>query len=36
LVSPWWNQEFYLQLIARPASVMIAASGLYWAVQRVV
>ncbi len=34
LVSPWWKQDFYQRLIARPASAMIALTGLYWAVER--
>jgi len=33
-VAVWWKRDFYRTLIARPASVMIAASGLYWAVER--
>ncbi len=34
LVSPLWNRGWYRATIARPASVAIAASGLYWAVER--
>lgn len=33
-VSLWWNREWYGRMIARPASVMIALSGFYWAVER--
>lgn len=33
-VSPWWKRDWYRAGIARPASVVIAASGLYWAVER--
>jgi hypothetical protein len=34
VVAGWWNHERYRAAIARPASVLIAASGLYWAVER--
>ncbi len=34
VVSPWWKRDWYRAGIARPASVMIAASGLYWVVER--
>ena len=30
----WWKRDWYRTAIARPASVLIAASGLYWAVER--
>jgi hypothetical protein len=33
-VAVWWKRENYRALIAKPASVLIAASGLYWAVER--
>ena len=33
-VAAWWKRNFYQTMIARPASLMIAASGLYWAVER--
>jgi hypothetical protein len=33
-VAAWWKQNYYRKLIARPASLAIAASGLYWAVER--
>ena len=34
LVAMWWKRDYYQKMIARPASMMIAASGLYWAVER--
>lgn len=33
-VAVWWKRDCYRRLIARPASMLIAASGLYWAVER--
>ena len=33
-VAAWWKRDAYRTMIARPASLMIAASGLYWAVER--
>ncbi len=33
-VAAWWRRDFYRRLIARPASVASAASGVYWAVER--
>ena len=33
-VALWWNRHWYRAAIARPASVLIAASGFYWAVER--
>jgi hypothetical protein len=33
-VGLWWKRDFYQRLVARPASVMIATSGLYWALER--
>lgn len=33
-VAVWWKRDCYRALVARPASVVIAASGLYWAVER--
>ncbi|MES2657225.1 MAG: HupE/UreJ family protein [Verrucomicrobiota bacterium] len=33
-VAVWWKRDWYRSVIARPASVMIAALGLYWAVER--
>lgn len=34
LVSTWWRREDYTQLIARPASAVIALTGVYWAIER--
>lgn len=34
VVSLWWKRDFYQKLIARPASALIAASGLYLALER--
>ncbi len=34
VVSAWWKRDDYPVLVARPASVMIAAAGLYWVVER--
>ena len=33
-VATWWKRDWYRMAIARPASAMIAMTGLYWAVQR--
>ncbi len=33
-VAAWWKRDCYCTTIARPASMVIAASGLYWAVER--
>ena len=33
-VAAWWKRDCYHKLVARPASAVIAASGLYWAVER--
>jgi hypothetical protein len=33
-VALWWKRDWYRAAIARPASAIIAASGLYWAVER--
>jgi hypothetical protein len=33
-VALWWRSDSYRAAIARPASAIIAASGLYWAVER--
>ena len=33
-VAAWWKRDWYRKAIARPACVAIAASGLYWAVER--
>lgn len=33
-VAVWWNRENYREYIARPASALITASGLYWAIER--
>jgi len=30
----WWKRDCYRKMIARPASMVIAASGVYWAVER--
>ena len=35
-VAACWNRDWYRVAIARPASVAIAASGLYWAVERII
>ncbi len=34
VASAWWNRDWYLPRIARPASVMIAVTGLYLAIER--
>lgn len=36
LVATWWKSEYYRKNIARPASCLIAISGLYWAVERII
>jgi hypothetical protein len=33
-VGLWWKRDSYRASIARPASAVIAASGIYWAVER--
>jgi hypothetical protein len=33
-VALWWKRDWYRKIIARPASVMIAGTGLYWALER--
>lgn len=33
-VALWWKRDEYRKLVARPASVMIAISGIFWAVER--
>lgn len=33
-VATLWKRDWYVQMIARPASSVIAATGLYWAVER--
>ena len=33
-VGAWWKRDFYVKAIARPASALIALTGLYWAVDR--
>lgn len=33
-VTVWWRRELYVRRIARPASIMIATVGGYWAVER--
>lgn len=33
-VAAWWKRDCYRAAVAIPASVIIAASGLYWAVER--
>jgi hypothetical protein len=35
LVALWWKRESYRRMIARPASFLIAVSGLCWAAVRV-
>lgn len=32
-VAAWWKHARYKHLIARPASILIATSGLYWAIR---
>jgi hypothetical protein len=34
LVAAWWRREWYLDMVARPASVSIALAGMYLAVER--
>lgn len=34
LAVTWWNRDWYLPRVARPASVMIAVMGLYLALER--
>ncbi len=34
VVATWWKTESYHRLIARPASAIIAATGVYWAFER--
>ena len=34
VVAVWWKRDWYRAAIARPASALIAASGLYWALER--
>lgn len=36
LVSFWWKRPDYRRHIARPASALIALSGIYWVVARIV
>lgn len=36
LVAVWWKRENYRRLVARPASALIAVSGLFWAAQRMI
>ena len=33
-VALWWKRDCYRKAIARPASAVIAASGLYWVIER--
>jgi len=33
-VAAWWKRDWYAGMIARPASAVIAATGLYWAIER--
>ena len=33
-VAVWWKRDFYARMIARPASCLIALTGLFWAVER--
>jgi HupE / UreJ protein len=35
LVAAWWKRDWYGKIIARPASMTIAAFGFYWAVERI-
>ena len=34
LVAAWWRRDWYLDLVARPASISIALAGVYLAVER--
>ena len=34
LMAAWWRRDWYCRAIARPASAMIALTGLYWALER--
>ena len=34
VVAAWWKRDDYSRLIARPASAVIAAVGIYWVVER--
>jgi hypothetical protein len=34
LVAAWWRRDWYLGLVARPASISIALAGVYLAVER--
>ena len=34
VVAAAWKRDWYCAAVARPASAVIAASGLYWAVER--
>ncbi|MDB6073314.1 MAG: Membrane protein [Verrucomicrobiaceae bacterium] len=34
MVAVWWKRDWYRMAIARPASALIAMTGLYWAVER--
>jgi hypothetical protein len=36
LVAVWWKRENYRRMIARPASLLIAAAGLCWAAGRLI
>jgi hypothetical protein len=36
MVAVWWKRENYRRMIARPASLLIAASGLCWAAERLI
>lgn len=33
-VAVWWRRDWYSKAIARPAFAVIAAAGLYWAVEQ--
>ena len=34
VVAAWWKRDWYCRAIARPASAVIALTGLYWAMER--
>lgn len=34
VIAAWWKRESYEGFIAKPASAVIATSGLYWVVER--
>ncbi len=36
MVALWWKRESYRRMIARPASCLIALSGIYWTAERMI